>query len=74
VRPFLLGFGHGLASMAMAAAWVVILATGLIAALFVAELVWRPGKKPNMAPGFGPGWECTYHPQSAPTRIKKVRP
>ena len=54
--------------------WVVILASGLIAALFVAAFAWRPGKKPNMAPGFGPGWECTYHPQSEPTCIKKVRP
>ena len=54
--------------------WVVILASCLIAALFVAAFVWRPIRKPNMAPGFGSGWECTYHPKGEPTCIKKVRP
>jgi hypothetical protein len=51
----------------------VIFAALLLAAV-LAVMLWFPANVRNAAPGFGPDWECTSHPQSEPTCIKKVRP
>jgi len=46
----------------------------LLLAAVLLVLVWFPANVRNTAPGFGPDWECTSHPQSEPTCIKKIHP
>jgi hypothetical protein len=56
------------------AEWKAVIFGALLLAAVLIVVVLFPANVKNTAPGFGPDWECTSHPQSEPTCIKKLRP